>query len=160
VADQQRLEEMARVLEAQGAVCGSESLVPSDASVFKFPSGMAWMVLGCSVLCFGWWSFALVAFDPWHDSRAMELLWVVGPGLFGTLTLRSFGRLRDSAAANSDGIWYLPRKGEPTFIAWSNVASVKADDTQQRLVLCNATSGRIISWTIGLRILGGSANLS
>jgi hypothetical protein len=46
VADQQRLEEMARVLEAQGAVCGSESLVPSDASVFKFPSGMAWMVLG------------------------------------------------------------------------------------------------------------------
>src|ERR1700688_2541415 len=45
VADQQRLEEKARVLAAQGAVRGSESLVPPDASVFKFPPSMAWVVL-------------------------------------------------------------------------------------------------------------------
>jgi len=102
------------------------------------------MVLGCSALCFGLVVVALVAFDPVHDSRAIELLLVVGLGLFGALTLRSFGHLRDSVAANSDGIWYLPRNGEPTFIAWCNVASVKADDTQQRLVLSDATSGRII----------------
>ena len=97
-------------------------------------------------------AFCLRTFDPWHDSRAIEPLWVVGLGLFGTPTLRSFGRLRDSVQANSDGIWYLPRKGEPIFIAWSNVASVKANDTRQRLVLCNATSGRIDSGTISLRI--------
>ena len=144
VADQQRLEEKARVLEAQGAVRGSESLVPPDALVFKFPPSMAWMVLGCSALCFGLVIVALVAFDPGHDSRAIEVLLVVGLGLFGALTLRCFGHLRDSVAANSDGIWYLPRKGVPTFIAWCNVASVKADDTQQRLVLCDATSSRTI----------------
>ena len=84
VADQQRLEEKARVLAAQGAVRGSESLVPPDASVFKFPPSMAWMVLGCSALCFGLVLVALVAFDPGHDSRAIELLLVVGLGLFGS----------------------------------------------------------------------------
>jgi hypothetical protein len=113
VADQQRFEEVARVFEAQGVVCGSESLAPSDVSVFKFPSSMAWVGLGFSVLGFGLVVVALVAFDPGHDSRALELLLVVGLGLFGTLTLRSFGRLRDSVAAKSDGIWYRPRKGEP-----------------------------------------------
>ena len=59
----------------------------------------------CSALCFGLVIVALIAFDPGHDSRAIELLLVVGLGLFGALTLRSFGHLRDSVAANSDGIW-------------------------------------------------------
>jgi hypothetical protein len=132
------------VLEAQEDVRGSVSVVPSDALVFKFPPGMAWMMGGCSLLCCALVVFVLVAFDSGHDSRAMELLAVVGLGSFSALTLQSFRRLRDSVAANSDGIWYLPRNGEPTFIAWCNVASVKADDTQQRLVLCDATSGRSI----------------
>ena len=143
MADQQRFEELARVFEAQGVVCGSESLAPSDVSVFKFPSSMAWVGLGFSVLGFGLVVVALVAFDPGHDSRALELLLVVGLGLFGTLTaaiLRASPRQRCSQLG-----WHLVSAAErrATFIAWSN-----------------ATSGRIICWSISLRILDGSANLS
>jgi hypothetical protein len=144
VTEHQQLSGKARVFETQEDSPGSVLVVPSDALVFKFPSGLAAMMLGCSLLCFGLVVIALVAFHPGHDSRAIELPLVVGLGLFSALTLRSFRRLRDRVAANSEGIWYLPRKGEPTFIAWCNVASVKADDIQQRLVLCDATSGRSI----------------
>jgi hypothetical protein len=144
VAEQQRLRALAKVLDAKEDVRGSGSVVPSNALVFRFPPGLAAMMLGCSLLCFGMVVLALVAFDPGHQSLAIKLPVVVGFGSFGALTLRSFGRLRDGVAANSDGIWYLPRKGEPTFVAWCNVVSVKADDTQQRLVLCDATSGRSI----------------
>jgi hypothetical protein len=95
-------------------LCVDRSRSPHPMCQFSsFPSSMAWVGLGFSVLGFGLVVVALVAFDPGHDSRALELLLVVGLGLFGTLTLRSFGRLRDSVAANSDGIWYRPRKGEP-----------------------------------------------
>jgi hypothetical protein len=107
---------------------------------------LVWMMLGCSLLCFGLMAVGLAwpLIDPQHDSLAIEVPFVVGLGLFAALTLRSCVRFRDSIAANSDGIWYLPRKGESTFISWCDVASLKAHDTQQRLVLADATGSRSI----------------
>jgi hypothetical protein len=64
--------------------------------------------------------------------------------VFATLALRAFHRFRDSVAVNADGVWYLPRKGEPTFIAWVDVANVKVDDPMQRLVLFDSTGSRRI----------------
>ena len=123
-------------------------IVPSDALVFKFPSSLAWMELGSSLVCLGFVAFALALprIHPVRASFAMELttelLCVAIFGSLATFGLRSFRHLRDSVAANSDGIWYLPRKGAPTFIAWGDVASVNAHDTQQRMVLGDATGGR------------------
>lgn len=121
-------------------------IVPSDVLVFKFPPSLAWMMLGCSLVSIGFVAFALALplIDPRHASPAVELLCIAVFGSLATLSLRSFGRLRDSVAANSDGIWYLPRKGGFTFIAWCDVASVNAHDTQQRLVLTDATGERSI----------------
>jgi hypothetical protein len=133
-------------MEAQEALCASPPAVPTDALVFKFPSGLAWVVLGGAFLFLGFMIFvlALPLIEPSQASLAVELLGVTVSGSFATMCLRSFRRLRDSVAANSHGIWYLPRKGESTFIAWSDVASVNARDTQQRLVLTDATGSRSI----------------
>jgi hypothetical protein len=62
----------------------------------------------------------------------------------GIFTFRSSGRFRDTIAVNADGIWYLSRSGESTYIAWSEVASIDARDTQQRLVLRDASGSRRI----------------
>jgi hypothetical protein len=103
-------------------------------------------MLGCSLFFLGFMAFtlALPLIDPIHASLAIVLVCVPVFGLFATLGLRSFGRLRDSVAVNSEGIWYLPLKGESTFIAWRDVANVRADDTGQRLVLVDGTGGRSI----------------
>jgi hypothetical protein len=118
----------------------------ADALVFKFPRSVAGTMLGGSLFCFGFVAFALAwrLTDPAQASLAVVLPCVALFGSVGTFCLRSFGRLRDSIAVDSEGIWYLPRKGESTFIAWSEVASVSAQDTQQRLVLRDATGGRRI----------------
>lgn len=87
---------------------------------------------------------AMQVLKPSQGSLVIALLGVAVCGLFATLGMRSFGRLRNSVAVSSDGIWYLPRRGEPTFIAWFDVASVKANDTQQRLVLADGTGHRSI----------------
>jgi hypothetical protein len=103
-------------------------------------------MLGGSLFGFGFVAFALAwrLTDPVQASLAVVLPCVVLFGSLGTFCLQSFGRLRDSIAVDSEGIWYLPRKGESTFIAWGEVASVSAQDTQQRLVLRDATGGRRI----------------
>lgn len=118
----------------------------ADALVFKFPRNVAGTMLGGSLFCFGLVAFALALrlTDPAQTSLAVVLPCVALFGSLGTFCLRSFGRLRDSVAVDSEGIWYLPRKGESTFIAWREVGSVSAQDTQQRLVLLDATGGRRI----------------
>lgn len=115
--------------------------LPIDALVFKFPRNLAWMMLGCGSLFFGFSVFILA----WRLTNPADAsLTIVLPSLavFGfptALCLRWFGRLRDSVAVSPEGIWYLPRKRESIFIAWRDVADVRAQDTQQRLVLVDAT---------------------
>ena len=95
--------------------------------------------------------------DPAHASLVVVLPCVPLFGSFAALCLRSFKRLRDQVAVNSDGIWYLPRKGEPTFIVWHEVGSVSALDTSS--VWCHSTLQvlKLSGWSINLRILPGSA---
>lgn len=105
---------------------------------------MAWMMLGASLLFLGVVAFVLAGrlTDPTHVSLVVVRPCVALFGSFAALCLRSFRRLHDKVAVNSDGIWYVPRKGEPTFIAWREVGSVSARDTQQRLVLLDMTEAR------------------
>lgn len=65
-------------------------------------------------------------------------------GTMGSFVLRSALRCRDRVAVTSEGIWYLPRKAPPTWIAWREVTAVEAHETQQRLVLKDGTGARTI----------------
>lgn len=132
------------------------TIPPEDALVFGFSAGLAWMMLGCSFLCFAFAIFVLVmqSTDPSHISPPITLLCFLLFGSFSVLTLRSSRRLRDSVAVNTEGIWYLPRKGEFTFIPWRDIGSVTAADVQQRLVLIDSTGSRSIKLEYQLQHFG------
>jgi hypothetical protein len=119
--------------------------LPADALIFRFPSSLPWMMLGCSILGVAFMVFACVTWlaESNRYLPVLVFLCVVVCGPLSALALRSFCRLRDSIAVNDQGIWYLPRKGESTFIGWCEVARVMACDTQQRLVVVDSTGKSI-----------------
>ena len=121
-------------------------IVPSDALVSRVSSELAWMMLGCSLVSIGFVAFALALplIDPGHASLAVELLCIAVFGSLATLSRRSYrpsprqrcGQLRRHLVSTAKRRVYL--------IAWCDVANVNADDTQQRLVLSDATGDRSI----------------
>lgn len=126
---------------------GSVRPVPSDAIFFMFPIGLTWFMFGasCFCICCAAFALALPLIEPGHSVLLTALLSAAVLGSFGVLNMRTYARLRCSVAVSPDGIWYLPRRGEPTYIAWCDVASVKAKDTQQRIVLADFSGRRSIS---------------
>jgi hypothetical protein len=129
--------------------------LPSDALIFRFPSSLPWMMLGCSVLGLVLMVFACVTWlvESNRYLPVLVFLCVVVCGSLSALALRSFCRLRDSVGVNDQGIWYLPRKAESTFIAWCEVARVMACDTQQRLVVVDS-AGKSIKLEYQLEAFG------
>ncbi len=119
--------------------------VPADAQMFKFPQGLASFMLVASAFFAALLAGAVVVL---RGADRVLLLVLLPCGVviasIAVLSVRSFGMLRDSVAVNGDGIWYLPRRGEPRFLAWNDVARVRADDVQQRLVLMDTTGMRTI----------------
>ncbi len=113
-------------------------------------------MLGASCLFIGFAGFALALplIEPRNDSLLIALLGALVFGSFATFSLRSYARVRDRVAVNSEGIWYMARKGTPTFIAWRDVASVKVNDTQQRLVLVDGVGRRTIKLEYQLEDFG------
>ena len=113
-------------------------------------------MLGCSLISLGFMAFTLVErlTDAAHVPLAVVLLCVIVLGSFAALCLYNFRKLRESVAINSQGVWSLPTKGEPTFIAWRDVANVRADDTGQRLVLLDGTGGSSIRLKYQLQDFG------
>jgi hypothetical protein len=119
---------------------------PANATIFKFPAGTAMFLLVCSILCFCLLIFLLYE-QVSHPGPGSIGIAAVGAAILaaaGIFTFRSSGRFRDTIAVNADGIWYLSRSGESTYTAWSEVASIDARDTQQRLVLRDASGSRRI----------------
>jgi len=119
---------------------------PADALLFNFQPGFRWLMLGGAILFFGFMAFglALPITDPAHTSLAIMILCVAVLGSFGALALQAFTIALDTVAVNSDGLWYLRRKGGTTFIAWSEVGSVSARDVAQRLVVTDLTGNKRI----------------
>jgi len=103
-------------------------------------------MLGCSLSCAAFVIFVLLMqlTGPAHVSPPIALLCYLLFGSFSVLSLRSFRRCRASVAVNTEGIWYLPRTGEFTFIPWRDIGKVTALDVQQRLVLIDSTESRTI----------------
>jgi hypothetical protein len=118
----------------------------ANATTFKFTAGTATVLLVWSILCFCIALFGLyhLVFDPGPGSIGIAAVAAL-LATTGFFAFRSSHRFRDTVAVNADGIWYLSRRrGESTYIAWSEVATVDAFDTQQRLLLRDASASRRI----------------
>lgn len=117
--------------------------VPPDALIFDFPRGLRPLML-FGVGLFAVWILGAIVWLIDSPSKAQLTLLLLGIVFFAAMTmlaLRVSTRLRDRVAVGTDGIWYLPRKAEPTFLPWGDVARVEAHDTAQRLVLVDARDG-------------------
>ena len=119
---------------------------PAGASIFGFSGSLRLMMLGVTVICIGFIAFMVVMqlTRPERGSMVVVLLSFVMCGTGAIYCSRVARRSRDRIAVNSEGIWYLARNGPTSFIAWSNVATVKADDTMQRLILADGSGTTII----------------
>ena len=118
--------------------------LPAEALVFRFPRSLTWFMFAGFLMFLGFAALTVILTLTYRFKPIPGALAVVVFGLFAAFSLRSFRRFRDSVAVTSDGAWYLPRKGDPTFLAWGDVATMKVDDTMQRLVLLDATGTRRI----------------
>jgi hypothetical protein len=121
--------------EAYGAL--SVPQIPADATRFRFPRGFAWMMLGSSVLFASAAVFCAVAFTARHQI-VLGIVLLIPFGSMSVLSFRSSRRFSDHVAVNSNGIWYVPRKGPFIFLAWYDIGTVVADDVQQRLLIGDA----------------------
>jgi hypothetical protein len=118
---------------------------PADALFFGFNASLRILMLGAFVICIGFIACAVLMqlTQPARGSLLAVVLafLVCGTGAF--LCLRIVRYSRDRIAVNSEGVWYLARNGPSSFMTWSNIAAVRADDTMQRLILTD-TSGTIV----------------
>lgn len=134
-------------METDGLVQDPVNPVPSNASAFSVPPGTVWLVFGgaCVFTAFSVLGAALAFFRSSDRlSLCIGLAAAVGFGAGAILALRCFNLLRARIALNETGIWYLPYRGQNTFISWKDVSSLKADDTGQRLILTDASQNRAI----------------
>jgi hypothetical protein len=123
-----------------------ELSAPPDATLFKFPGGTTAIMLFSSILTFSLMIGLLytVLSDPHRGSLELAALSVVIFGAGSFFSFRVSQRCRDTIAVNNQGIWYLSRNSPPTYIAWNDVATVDAKETQQRLVLTDRSGTRSI----------------
>ncbi len=117
---------------------------PDDAKYFGFSPLTLWSI---RIAVPG--SFAMAAFvfvRVWSEPRPLSTTSIIAGGLgvalfaaLGVLGWRSMRRLKDRFAVNEEGIWSLPNRGEPRFIAWQDVSRVKADDIMTRLLIWDSS---------------------
>lgn len=120
--------------------------LPAGAEIFKFSQGQAWIALVGTIFLVGVFILTAIVGITGHNNRVLFVAMALLPfyGAIGFFGFRSFHRLRDSIAVSPKGVWYLPKKGVATYIAWQDVATVKADDVGQRLVLLDTSGTRKI----------------
>lgn len=106
---------------------------PPDATLFTFPPATRLLVIICLL---GFTAFGILSvLVGWKDARHGPWLGVIVFGTAALLTINILRRLWDKIGVNSQGIWYLPRRGEPKFIAWTDVGTLKANDVGQRIII-------------------------
>lgn len=119
---------------------------PTDALIFKFPASLRIVMLGCAIVCLGFIASVVVmqVVKPEHGSLILLLLSFVLCGTGLVYSLRVVRSSADRIAVSSEGIWSLAKNSTSSFIAWSDVTAVKANDTMQRLIVADASARRII----------------
>jgi hypothetical protein len=113
---------------------------------FGFPASLTWFLrLALAFfLALVIASVASATFGERPPSRLITLVEVLVFGGAAGLCWNILRHSRDQIAANDDGIWRLPHNGAPLFIAWRDVATVRADDVRQRLVVSDRGRTRTI----------------
>jgi hypothetical protein len=128
--------------------------VAPDALVFEIPEAVHWILIVGPLFALGLAGCAF--FVGWNDTTHRSNIFVVGTLFAGAsiFGVRSARRLRYKVALNPEGIWYLPSAGESLFMAWRDVASVTANDTQQWLVLVDHLGSKSIKLDYQLQDFG------
>lgn len=118
----------------------------SQAMIFRLPATTANFLLACSILCMALLILLLYLqlFRP-RPGRTWPVFLDSMLFLAGAFyTLRSSLRFRDSIAVNEEGIRYVSRYARSVYLPWSDVASIDVHESQQRLVLRDATNQKKI----------------
>lgn len=114
---------------------------------FCFSAGSTWYLFFGS-LFFGAAAIAMIVMlHAKPDAESAVVARLVGASImaaFSFLAFRSFLRFRDGVAVDNTGIWYRPKKGIPTYIAWAEVAAVETHESMQRLVVRDLSGARRI----------------
>jgi len=124
-------------LETETHVVPAIQPIPADAILFRFPRGLAWVMLGSALLFASAVVLCAVILTRRHGV-VLAIVPLVAFGAISVLSFRSSLRLFDSVAVNSNGIWYVPRNGQLIFLAWHDIGAVVAQDVQQRLLIVDA----------------------
>lgn len=130
--------------------------VPPDASVFRFPVVLrvqvaGYAIIGLVVLVY---SRRTLAAGPTHVPLALYTLVIASLGTLAALFILGFMRYRASVAVNSEGLWYVAGKSEPTFIPWRDVSFVEGREMVQGPMLVHARDGAKIRLSSQLEKFG------
>lgn len=98
-------------------------------TVFEFPSATAMYFLPAAIVC-GVFLLAEIT-TPSRNHLALAVLAI----LIGTVQLIGFSRLRYRVALSEDGIRYMPYGQAPIFLRWTEIASLKLQETSLRAQL-------------------------
>jgi hypothetical protein len=120
---------------------------PQEAVRFKSSAGLVWLLRFFVVFFLGVVGLGVFALatdrNPAKDWPMLPPVMLFGV-CFAVLSWNAIGRARDQIAVDEAGIWRLPPKGEPVFIAWRDVGVVRADDTMQRLIVSGRSRAHIV----------------
>lgn len=120
--------------------------VPADARVFKFPAMLAPFMFAASLFFIAWGGVVcVVEFNRGpREANPVILCFLPFFVIISGFAYRSSLRFRDSVAVDEEGIWYMARNRAATFMEWQDIATVRTDDTGQRLVLQDASGAKKI----------------
>jgi hypothetical protein len=119
---------------------------PADAARFKMSSAIVWLFRIVTVLALG---FLVLAFGALVKDRSLGAIGLVLASVLICGAIAAYcwdaqARALSQFAVDETGIWRLPPKGAPLFIAWPDVSAVRADDTMQRLIVSDRSAGQTI----------------
>ncbi len=119
---------------------------PADAARFKMSSAFVWLFRIAMVLVLAFLALPFGALTTDHSPGAIGLAvaCVLICGVLAAYCWRAQARALDQIAVDETGIWRLPPKGAPLFIAWPDVGAVRADDTAQRLIVSDNSGAHSI----------------
>ena len=119
----------------------------ADTLVFEYSVMMRIMMWVCVIICLGFVAFAVVTLSVRTERGSLTPVLLLFLAVFGgglAYSVRIVRYSRDRIAVDSQGIRYLAKNGLGSFLAWSEVAAIKANDTMQRLSLSDASGARTI----------------
>jgi YD repeat-containing protein len=120
--------------------------IPADATIFKFVAGTAWWAT-LIALIISTAETVLVLHNAWSTPDPTTRIFQIPQGLFfglvAELNWRLFRRSLDRVAVSPEGIWRVQRDGT-RYLAWRDVANVRANDQQQRLDLIDASGAAAV----------------